>query len=79
MNKAPLSVSNLGTEGRKVVFDGAESYIEKKATGDCFSLLGKNGMDALGSARKRTDLRAEDVVAALEEAYTAAGLAIPAQ
>ena len=39
----------------------------------------KNGMDALGSARKRTDLRAEDVVAALEEAYTAAGLAIPAQ
>ncbi|MEC7384627.1 MAG: ankyrin repeat domain-containing protein, partial [Planctomycetota bacterium] len=34
----------------------------------------KNGMDALGSARKRSDLRAEDVVAALEQAYEAAGL-----
>ena len=34
----------------------------------------KNGMDALASARKRSDLRAEDVVAALEQAYEAAGL-----
>ena len=38
----------------------------------------KNGMDAFGSARKRSDLRAEDVIAALEQAYEAAGLSTAA-
>ena len=47
VNKALLSVSKLGSKGCKVVFDGVDSYIENKATGDWFPLEEKNGMYVL--------------------------------
>ena len=47
VNKALLSVSKLVGKGCKVVFDGDESYIENKASGDWFPLEEKNGMYVL--------------------------------
>ena len=47
VNKALLSVSKLVGKGCKVVFDGDESYIENKASGDWFPLEQKNGMYVL--------------------------------
>ena len=66
---------------KKIPFVGLHAH---SVAGSIFDAIGypqehmafayENGMDALASARKRSDLRAEDVVAALEQAYEAAGL-----
>ena len=47
VNKALLSVSKLVSKGCRVVFDGDESYIENKTSGDWFPLEEKNGMYVL--------------------------------
>ena len=44
VNKALLSVSKLVDKGCRVVFDGADSYIENKTSGDWSPLEEKNGM-----------------------------------
>ena len=47
VNKSLLSVSKAVKAGNRVVFDGEESYVENKATGEKTWLVEENGMFAL--------------------------------
>ena len=47
MNKALLSVSKVVKAGNRVVFDGDESYIQDRTTGEKIRLKEQNGMYVL--------------------------------